>query len=260
MEWGDAYVWMAIEADSHAPRGARDCEGLPLPGCPFLLGGGKKMSDIIRGQQSSGCIDDNSAEPKLNNQAELPRTRPRNGGRRDQGRLHAVRNSVLSRGLLETLSRCGENPRKLRRMEAELRAYLKPTGPLGNLLFSRFWSCVLRLILVSHLEDVELTAKAASPKEGVAIACLQEGSVPILVTPSEENEVSGGPRKPETSDQDLLHRLALIARYDRSVSREMYRTLGFLLVMRDGGGEGLTAAIRAAAGIKTFEAEDGKNA
>ena len=144
-------------------------------------------------------------------------------------------------------------------MEAELRAELKPTGPLGNLLFSRLWSCVLRLILVSRLEDIGLIMKAAPSEGGAAIARLQEGSVPILVTPSEDNEVSGGPQKLEPFDQDLFHRLALIARYDRSASREMYRTLAFLLVMRDGGGKGLTAAIRAAAGIKTFEAEEGKN-
>ncbi len=217
------------------------------------------MSDHIGSQQSTDCNEDTSAEPELPNQAEPPRTGRRNGGRTDQGRLHTVRDSVLSRGLLETLCRRGENRRSLRRMEAELRAELKPTGPLGNLLFSRFFSCVLRLILVSRLEDIGSIPTRLPSKDGVAILSLHEGSVPILVTHSEDNGESSGPNKPEPFNQDLLHRLALVARYDRSASREMYRTLGFLLVLRDAGGKGLTAAIRAAAGIKTFETEDGNN-
>jgi hypothetical protein len=231
-----------------------------LPGAILFFETRQEVSDVIVSQPSSGCREDSSADPKLDNQAELPRPGRRNDGRTDQGKPHAVRDSILSRGLLETLCRNGENRRSLRRMEAELRAELKPTGPLGNLLFSRFWSCVLRLILVSRLEDIGLITNTAPSKDGVAIPCLHEGSVPILVTSSEDNEVSGDPKKPEPFDQALFHRLALVARYDRSASREMYRTLGFLLVMRDGGGKGVTAAIRAIAGIKELEAEDGKNA
>ena len=37
-------------------------------------------------------------------------------------------------------------------MESELRAVLKPQGPVGNLFFDRCFSCVLRLILVARLE------------------------------------------------------------------------------------------------------------
>jgi len=200
-----------------------------------------------------------AGEPKVDNQPKLLRTGKRKGARTDQGRLHAVRDSALSRRLLETLCRCGENRRSLRRMEAELRAELKPIGPLGNLLFGRFWSCVLRLILASHLEGIGLITNAVPSKSGVTIPYLHEGSVPTLMTHSEDNGVSGDPKKSEAIDQDLFRRIALVARYDRSASREMYRTLGFLLVMREGGGKGLTAAVRAASGIKELAAEDSKN-
>lgn len=165
----------------------------------------------------------------------------------------------MSRGLLETLCKCGENRRSLRRMEAELRAELKPAGPLGKLLFDRFWSCVLRLIFGSHLEGKGLFTSAV-PSKSSAVPYLQDGPVPILVTQTQDNNVTDDPKESEVMDQDLFQRLALIARYDRSASREMYRTLGFLLVMRDGGGKGLTAAVRAAAGIKECAVEGGNNA
>jgi hypothetical protein len=213
------------------------------------------MSDRIGSKDSWGCSED---EPKLDNQAELPRTRPRNGGRTDQGRLHAVRNSVLSRGLLETLCRCGENRRSLRRMEAELRAVLKPTGPLGNLLFGRFWSCVLRLILVARLEEAGLAPKRNS-KSPMAVPSLREGSMPILVTAEEREDVPAVSVTVEALEPDLFRRLALIAGYDRAASREMYKTLGLLMLMRDLGEKGLAEGVRAAAGIKTLDGERGED-
>jgi hypothetical protein len=198
--------------------------------------------------------------PNAESPPDLPRACQKKGGRTDRGRLHARHDSPLSRGLFETLCRRGENRRSLRRMEAELRAELKPVGPLGKLLFDRFWSCVLRLIFGSHLEGKGLFTSAVPSKSGITAPYLQDGPVPILVTQTEHNNASGDPKESEVMDQDLFHRLALIARYDRSASREMYRTLGFLLVMRDGGGKGLTAAVRTAAGIKEFGKEDGNNA
>ncbi len=197
--------------------------------------------------------------PNAESPPDLPRACQKKGGRTDRGRLHARQDSPLSRGLLETLCKCGENRRSLRRMEAELRAELKPAGPLGKLLFDRFWSCVLRLIFGSHLEGKGLFTSAV-PSKSSAVPYLQDGPVPILVTQTQDNNVTDDPKESEVMDQDLFQRLALIARYDRSASREMYRTLGFLLVMRDGGGKGLTAAVRAAAGIKECAVEGGNNA
>jgi hypothetical protein len=118
----------------------------------------------------------------------------------------------------------------------------------------------LRLIFGSHLEGKGLFTSAVPSKRTIAVPYLQDGPVPILVTQTQDNDVTDGPKESEAIGQDLFHRLAFIARYDRSASREMYRTLGFLLVMRDGGGKGLTAAVRAAAGIKEFGREDGNNA
>jgi hypothetical protein len=179
------------------------------------------------------------------------------GGRKDRGRLHAVGNSVLSRGLLESLRRYGENPKVLRRMEAELRAALKPTGPVGNLLFGRFWACVLRLILVARLEAMGLTPRNAS-KNSAAVPLLREGSLPILVTPEPEN-LYAVPENAEGVEPVVFHRLALIARYDRAASREMYKTLGLLMLMRDLGDKGLAEGVRAAAGIKTLDGERGED-
>jgi hypothetical protein len=179
------------------------------------------------------------------------------GVRKDRGRLHAVRNSALNRGLLESLRRYGENPKVLRRMETELRAALRPIGPIGNLLFSRFWACVLRLILVVHLEATGLVSRSPS-KNSAAVPSLREGALPILVTPEPEN-VNAVPENAEALEPDVFRRLALIARYDRAASREMYKTLGLLMLMREGGEEGLTEGVRAAAGIKTTDGERGEH-
>jgi hypothetical protein len=54
----------------------------------------------------------------------------------------------------------------------------------------------------------------------------------------------------------MFRRLALIARYDRAAGKEMYRTLGLLMLMRDDGEIGLASGIRAAAGIKAHDGEE----
>jgi hypothetical protein len=215
-----------------------------------------ESSDRIVSQQSPGGSEDNSSEPRLDNQAKLPRTGERNGGRTDQGRLHAARDSVLSRGLLETLTRYGENPRKLRRMEAELRTVLRPAGALGSLLFDRFWSCVLRLILVALLEETGLAPRRNASKRPMAVPSLHEGSMPVLLTGEEHEDLTAVAGTVEALEPDMFRRLALIARYDRAASREMYRTLGLLIVMRDDGEKGLASGIRAAAGIKALDGEE----
>jgi hypothetical protein len=167
-----------------------------------------------------------------------------------------VRDSVLSRGLLETLTRYGENPRKLRRMEAELRTVLKPEGPLGKLLFGRFWSCVLRLILLSRLEEIGLAPRRNAAKRPMAVPSLREGSMPVLLYGAEHEDLAAVTGTVEALEPDMFRRLALIARYDRAASKEMYRTLGLLMLMRDGGEQGLASGIRAAAGIKALDEEE----
>ena len=116
--------------------------------------------------------------PNAESPPDLPRTSQKKGRRTDRGRLHAMRDCA-DRGLLETLCKCGENRRSLRRMEAELRAELKPAGPLGKLLFDRFWSCVLRLIFGSHLEEKGLFTRAVPSKSRSAVPYLQDGPLPI---------------------------------------------------------------------------------
>jgi hypothetical protein len=194
---------------------------------------------------------------KADNQAGLQKAGRRNGAdRKDKGRLHAVRDSVLSRGLLEILTRYGENPRKLRRMEAELRADLRPAGPLGNLIYGRFWSSVLRLILGARLEETGLAPRDNASTRPTGAPTLREGLMPILETTNERVDLPAVLRTGEVVEPDLFRRLALIARYDRAASKEMYRTLALLILMRDDGEKGLASGIRAATGIKTVDGEE----
>lgn len=214
------------------------------------------MSDNIASQHSPGCPEDEPSKPKFNNQAELSKTGRKNGGRADRGRIHVSGSSVLSRGLMETLVRYGENLRTLRRVEAECRASLRPSGSLGKLFFDRFWTCVLRLILVGHLEKAGLAPGRNNPNKQLEAPSLREGLMPILLTGEECEDSAPHMGTFDALEPDLFQRRALIARYDQSASREMFRCLSILLLMRDEGEKGLSNAIRAAARIKGFQGEE----
>jgi hypothetical protein len=76
--------------------------------------------------------------------------------------------------------------------------------------------------------------------------------MPVLVT-EEEPENQSAISVAETLD---LQRLVLIARYDRAASREMFRYLGLLILMRDSGDKGLVSGIRSNVGIKALDGEE----
>jgi hypothetical protein len=197
----------------------------------------KPDATSVVSQRSPGGSENNPSQPKLANQEKLHRTGLRNGGRTDKGRLHAARDSVLSRCL------------------SELRAVLKPKGPVGNLFFGRFFSCVLRLILIARLEQIGLAPRSNASKKQITVPSLREGSMPVLLTAEEHEDSTAVSGTIEALEPDMYRRLALIARYDRAASREMYRTLGLLILMRDDGENGLANGIRAAAGIKGLDGE-----
>lgn len=88
---------------------------------------------------------------------------------------------------------------------------------------------------------------------------LREGPLPILVLPERRDNSIDDPERTIGFDSEVFRRLALIARYDRSASREMYRTLSLLLIMRSGGESGLENWVRATAGVKSDVGEDKKN-
>jgi hypothetical protein len=179
-------------------------------------------------------------------------------GRKDRACRHVVRGSVLSRSLIQALERLGENVRTLRRIEVELRATLKPKGALGRLLFDRFWASVLRLIFVARLEEGGLTLHEVEARVSNATPSLREGALPILVLPGDGNGSKDNPGKTFDLDSDVFRKLALIARYDRSASREMYRTMSLLLIMRSEGETGLENWVRATAGVKNVVGEESK--
>jgi hypothetical protein len=181
------------------------------------------------------------------------------GGRKDRGRRHAVHGSVLSRSLIRTLERVGENVRALRKIENELRATLKPRGALGRLFFDRFWASVLRLILVARLEEGGLASGGSTAKNSASVPSLREGDLPILVLPGSADGCMDDLEKTIVFDSDVFRRLALIARYDRSAAREMYRTMSLLLIMRSEGEAGLENWVRATVGVKNEIGKDNKN-
>lgn len=147
--------------------------------------------------------------------------------RKDKNHLHATRHGVLSRYPLETLARLGENVRTLRRIERKFREALKPSGIVAELWFDRFFSSYLRCVLAARVE-----ATAFVPihhPAGKSRLILKERELPTLVV-----EDSSGTSEACLST-DLVRQLALVARYDAHFSKEMYRALGMLLILRSGG-------------------------
>ena len=180
-------------------------------------------------------------------------------GRKDRGRRHAVRGSVLSRSLIQTLERHGENVRALKKMEGELRATLKPQGALGRLFFDRFWASILRLVLIARLEEASLAPQRLTANNPASVSSLREGVLPILVVPEGGNISIDDAEKATVFDSEVFQRLALIARYDRSAAREMYRMMSLLLIMRSEGETGLENFVRATAGVKNGNGEGNSN-
>ena len=80
-----------------------------------------------------------------------------------------------------------------------------------------------------------------------------------LVLPEGGDGSMDVPEKTIVRDSDVFRRLALVARYDRSAAREMYRTMSLLLIMRSEGETGLENWVRATAGIKNEIGKDNKN-
>jgi hypothetical protein len=105
---------------------------------------------------------------------------------------------------------------------------------------------------VTRLEEGALASQQTAVKRLVSMPSLQEGPIPTLLLPDADDAVEN----PENSggfDAEVFRRLGLIARYDRSAARELYRTVSLLLLMRSEGQAGLESWVRATAGIKNRE-------
>ena len=145
-----------------------------------------------------------------------------------------MRHGILSREALDALVQSGEDRKTFRRLERQYREALQPIGPFGNLFFDRFWSSYLKLILVGRLETQLFTGKSAS-KSNAATLALVPGHLPTLVSSHPDSHPVETIPLNEELPPDLLRGLVLAQRYDRHHSREMYRSLALLLMLRRGG-------------------------
>jgi hypothetical protein len=163
--------------------------------------------------------------------------------RKDKHRLHSMRHAVLSRHPLEALARLGENIRSLRQIERKFRAELKPSGILPDVLFDRFFSSYLRCVLAARAEAATFAPIDQPAGEARLITSLKEREVPTLVL-----QDSSGASQAHLS-ADLLRQLALVARYDAHFSKEMYRALAMLLILRSGGEAALEQCVGKILGV-----------
>jgi hypothetical protein len=148
---------------------------------------------------------------------------------------------------LQTLQSQGEDIKKYRRLERRFREVLKPVGVIAWMLLDKFWSSYLRCVLAARAEASAFARTASSAHPPEVAPSLHERDVPTLVLP---NGQEAAPIH-ETLPADLFHELVLVQRYDRHFSREMYRALSILLVMRDGGEAGLQQYIEQILGSST---------
>lgn len=201
-------------------------------------------------EQEPAVIQSTAGEPNIADQAndegkvlELGQTRPSGATRRDKNRVHRMRHGMLSKYPFEVLISLGEDKRTLRRMERMFWAELRPQGMVGALLFDRFWFSYLRCLLAGRSASTTRRVNSNDPKE--SIPSIMAGPSPVLVFPDGD--------KASASDlQDvLLREMALVENYDRQVSREMYRMLAILILIRDHGTESLAEALARFVGKKT---------
>jgi hypothetical protein len=153
---------------------------------------------------------------------------------------------MLSRPLLEALSRVGESTRALRSLEHDFREALNPCGVIANVMFDRMWHCYLRLLLIARTEaNAVRPAEESADNDGAASRILEK-DVPVLMV----TKTVDGQRISQPSLGQLEQYLTAIGRYDKHVAREFFRALGFLLVLRDGGESDLTIGIKSLIGTR----------
>ncbi len=172
---------------------------------------------------------------------------PPGSRRTDAGRLHAVHHGILSRRPLEALRKLGEDLKALRRLERRFWAELRPRGAVAEMLFDRYWSSYLRCLLAARTEAACFLGNNQDVAEKPANrARIIDADVPTLVLEQD----TGASLASTPVGRDMLHQLALVQRYDRHFSKEMYRALGLLLVVRSSGDDGLEKAFAALFGLE----------
>jgi hypothetical protein len=203
-------------------------------------------ADITSGQLNEGSSSPEPRSPETspgarpldlipaNADQEFRKRESRKVCRTDSGKLHRVKHGILSREALDVLVKAGEDLRTLRRLERQYRAALRPIGPFGNLFFDQFWSSYLRLLLSGRLQTRLIASNSAGKSNPESLA-LVPGHQPTLVRQDPDSQQSGATSIVQELPPDLLRDLVLVQRYDRHHSRELYRTLGLLLLLRRGG-------------------------
>jgi hypothetical protein len=187
------------------------------------------------------CYSTNpQGQPEASDPLEVQQRSLGDGGKRrrkrrtDSYQLHRVHHGILSREVLAALAHLGEEPKTYRRLERQFRAALHPSPPWGDLFFDRLWSSFLRLMLIGRMETRLLSARPKSSETSSSVSVLLPGPKPTLVLSS---DLSGSSAEVtlEELPTDLLRQLVLAERYDAHYSREMYRALALLLLLRQGG-------------------------
>jgi hypothetical protein len=163
--------------------------------------------------------------------------------RKDKNHVHSSRHGILCRDPLEILVSLGENKRRLRKIEKNFLAELKPSGTIANVIFDRMFSCYLRCLLAAKLEARALNpVDSPGPHGGRRVARISAEELPTLIFSDETQHHL------QNLSSDLWSQIALVQKYDSHFSREFFRSLGLLLVLKTSGEAGLAKCIGKALG------------
>ena len=180
-----------------------------------------------------------SNRPQNEDGAELPNRRESTTRtRKDKNRVHSTRHGVLSRYPLQILINLGESKRRLLKIEKNFLADLEPRGTIGNALFDRMFCAYLRELLAGKMEAQAMAmVDSSTPRDGMRAVGISAQELPTLIFSADSQ------RDLVILSPNLWTQIALVQKYDTYYSREFFRCLGLLLVLKNGGEAALAKCV-----------------
>jgi hypothetical protein len=129
---------------------------------------------------------------------------------------------IFSRSPWKALAAAGEDMKKLGQTERMLYEQFQPRNPFEEFVLDRAWCCVLRCVLIGHVEE---RIFAAGDKSHEA----QINNIAALLV------ASGAP---DHTPEVLLNQLSSVLRYDAFYAKEFLHWIGKLEALQNGEHEG----------------------
>jgi hypothetical protein len=204
------------------------------PGLPFFFADGDVVSDqkpdLDQGSQNDSTNSEDVAPVSNRRENDQSGAKGSTRARKDKDCVHRTRHGILSRYPLQILIDQGESKRRLLQIEKNFISDLAPTGTIGNAIFDRMFSSYLRVMLAGKMESrTMIVVDSPARPDGMQVAGISAQELPTLI-------FSADPRGDlQNLSPESWSQIALVQKYDSYYSREFFRCLGLLLVLKHGG-------------------------